>query len=247
VFALTLAKEMLAEYTGTPFHPILRSALEKIQERLPARVQLEVGDVEAAIEFGRMPMLPFSKKMFLDLHRACEKRLQTQIEYKSASKGELTDRSVNPCKLLAHQNSWYLVAYCNLRKDLRLFALHRIQEYAVGATTFESVDKEVLDGWLKSPLFLEHQDQPVDVVIKFGPRSTRYVKEKVWHPTQQLSEHEDGSSTLAFTTSSIDEVKRWVLTYADDAEVISPASLRSAIASALRSAASKYSGCKSID
>jgi len=105
VFALTVAKEVLAEYTGTPFHPILRSALEKIQEQLPARVQLEVGDVEAAVEFGRMPMLPFSKKMFLDLHRACEKRLQTQIEYKSASKGELTDRSVNPCKLLAHQNS----------------------------------------------------------------------------------------------------------------------------------------------
>jgi predicted DNA-binding transcriptional regulator YafY len=90
VLALTLAKEMLAEYTGTPFHPILRSALEKIQERLPARVQLEVGDVEAAVEFGRMPMLPFSKKVFLDLHKACEKRLQVQLEYRSASKGELT-------------------------------------------------------------------------------------------------------------------------------------------------------------
>jgi predicted DNA-binding transcriptional regulator YafY len=189
-----------------------------------------VGDVEAAVEFGRMPMLPFSKKMFLDLHRACEKRLQTQIEYKSASKGELTDRSVNPCKLLAHQNSWYLVAYCNLRKDFRLFALHRIQQYAVGATTFEPVAQETLDSWLKSPLFIEHQDQSVDVVIKFGPRATRYVREKVWHPTQKLDEREDGTSTLAFTTSSVDEVKRWVLTYGDDAEVVAPAELRASIA-----------------
>ena len=86
-----------------------------------------------------------------------------------------------------------------------------------------------------------HQEQAVDVVIKFGPRATRYVREKVWHPTQKLDEREDGTSTLSFTTSSVDEVKRWVLTYGDDAEVVAPAELRASIAAALRAAAGKYS------
>src|SRR5262249_18516860 len=42
VFALTLGKEMLSEYVGTSFEPILRSAIEKIMRRLPHRVQMDV-------------------------------------------------------------------------------------------------------------------------------------------------------------------------------------------------------------
>ena len=37
VFALTLGKELLSIYTGTSFEVTLRSALEKISERLPEK------------------------------------------------------------------------------------------------------------------------------------------------------------------------------------------------------------------
>ena len=122
-------------------------------------MRVEVGDVDAAVEFGRMPAMPFSKKMFMDLHRACDKRLRVKLQYLSAYKGELTSRTVDPYRLLSHQNSWYLVAHCNLRHDLRLFALHRIHQHEVTEETFEPMDKDKLESWLKSPLFIEHQEQ----------------------------------------------------------------------------------------
>jgi predicted DNA-binding transcriptional regulator YafY len=240
VFALTLAKEMLSEYTGTPFQAILQDALEKIQQRLPEKVLVEVGDVEGAVFFGRVPAIPFSRKMFLDLYHACANNEKVKIEYFSAYKGEFTTRTVDPYRVLAHQNTWYLVAFCNLRQDLRLFALHRIQHHELIGDKFEPMDNAKLDDWLKSPLFIEHQEQEFTVSIKFEPRAARYVKEKIWHPSQDVVDHKDGSCTLTFTTAGIDEVKRWLLAYGPEAEVLGPPSLRSSVASDLKRAAEKY-------
>lgn len=226
VFALTMAKDLLVQYTGTPFEPILQDALEKIQKRLPEKVQVNMDDVAAAVEFGHMPAPQFSRKMFMDLHTACETHHQVQLDYLSAYKNEYTTRVVNPHKLLAHQNSWYLVAYCNLRNDLRLFALHRIKNYEPKEETFVPVDLEKLDGWLKSPLFIEHRDTEAKVAIRFNSNATTYVKERNWHPSQTIVDHEDGSCTLSFNATSMDEVKRWVLTYGADAEVLEPETLR---------------------
>ena len=177
----------------------------------------------------------------MDLHRACDKRLRVKLEYLSAYKGELTIRTVDPHRLLSSQNAWYLVAYCNLRQDLRLFALHRIQHHDLTEETFEPVDKDKLESWLASPLFIEHQEQEIDVSIKFEPRAARYIREKIWHPSQQVTDHADGACTLSFKAPGIDEVKRWVLTYGGDAEVLAPPPLRSAVASELSRAVGKYS------
>ena len=246
VFALTLAKEMLSEYTGTPFQAILQDALEKIQQRLPEKVLIEVGDVEGAVFSGRVPASPFSKKMFLDLYHACANNQKVKIDYFSAYKGELTTRVVDPYRVLAHQNTWYVVAYCNLRQDLRLFALHRIQHHELLEETFQPMDSTKLEDWLKSPLFIEHQEHAVDISIKFEPRAARYVKEKIWHPSQEIVCHDDGSCTLTFTTAGTDEVKRWLLAYGPEAEVLGPPSLRSAIAADLKRAAGKYRDLDSV-
>jgi predicted DNA-binding transcriptional regulator YafY len=240
VFALTVAKEMLSEYVGTPFHPILEGAIEKIQQRLPEKVRVDVGDVEAAIHFGGKSASPFSRKMFMDLHRACEKHLCAEIEYLSAYKDELTKRTVEPYKLLAHENTWYLVAFCKLRKDLRHFALHRIKDYSITNDGFVPTDAETLEKWLASAFLISHQHEPVDVSIKFDAHAARYIKEKIWHPTQTIANESDGSCTLSMKCTDLDEVKRWILTYGAEAEVLSPEPLRTAVKQELTKALAKY-------
>jgi predicted DNA-binding transcriptional regulator YafY len=127
-----------------------------------------------------------------------------------------------------------------MRQDLRLFALHRIQQYELTQESFQPMDQENLESWLKSPLFIEHKEQEEHVSIKFAPRAARYIKEKIWHPTQALKDHEDGSCTLSFTTAGLDEVRRWVLGYGADAVVVEPPTLRSAIVDELKLSLNKY-------
>jgi predicted DNA-binding transcriptional regulator YafY len=66
----------------------------------------------------------------------------------------------------------------------------------------------------------------VDVIIRFAPQAARYIREKRWHDTQEIQEKEDGGLVLKFQTSGLGEVKRWVLQYGGDAEVIAPENLR---------------------
>ena len=56
---------------------------------------------------------------------------------------------------------------------------------------------------------------------KFEPHAALH-KEKFWHPSQQVTDHADGSCTLSFKATGIDEVKRWVLTYGGTREVAPP-------------------------
>jgi predicted DNA-binding transcriptional regulator YafY len=229
VFALTLGKEMLSEYTGTSFEPILRAALEKIYERLPNWVAVDLDDLKSMVKFNAGPVIGISRKTFLDLNAACEKHSPAALDYYSPKKDEITQRIVEPHRLMENRGTWYLVAYCRMRQALRLFALHRIRSYKLLDETFTPTSDEQIDEWLGSAFMLEHGDREYRVKIHFNAQAARYIGERQWHPSQELQAHNDGSCTLSLTTQSLDEMKRWVLTYGAQAEVIEPKELREMI------------------
>lgn len=241
VFALTLGKEMLSQYTGTSFESILRSALEKIYERLPEKVKVDVDDLRCMVKFSAGSVIQVSRKLVLDIYHACERTCSMDIQYFTAHRGELTERRINPYTLLENRGAWYVVAYCHWRKDVRLFALHRIRNHVVCVESFVPPESSAVEDFLQSAFFLEHTEQEHRVSVKFQPHTARYIRERVWHKSQELIEHEDGSCTLSFTTPSLDEAKRWVLMYGPDAEVLEPASFREAVAADLALALSAYS------
>ena len=121
-----------------------------------------------------------------------------------------------------------------------MFAMHRIEQYQILPDTFEPMDQERLDQWLQSPLFIEHQQPSVDVSVHFDPRAARYIKEKTWHESQRLENHDDGSCTLTFPTCGLDEVRRWILTFGPEAQVLQPEELKQLIISDLKSALARY-------
>jgi predicted DNA-binding transcriptional regulator YafY len=240
IFALTIGKDMLSSYTGTSFEPILKAALEKIYARLPEKVEINIEDLRSMIRFKPVALVPVERKMFLDLNRACEKNLPIQITYYSPSSNETTDRKVDPYRLVEHRCTWYVVAWCHLRRAMRMFALHRIGGYRLVDARFTPLGDEEVDTWLNSAFLIEHGDAGIAVKIRFNQKASRYIRERQWHSTQVLTEHPDGSCTLAFTTQSLDEVQRWVLGYGEEAEVTEPEELRRSMKAALNKAVAYY-------
>jgi predicted DNA-binding transcriptional regulator YafY len=241
VFALTLGKEMLSQYTGTGFEPVLTSAIEKIVERLPDKIRMDVSDLKSAVMFDPVGVVPISRKMFCEMNAACEKHRCVDLKYYAASRDEVTERRVDPYKLLEHRDTWYLLAYCHTRKALRLFALHRVKEYTVTEEGFVPSEDIKADDWLELAFLLEHKDEEQRVKVHFGPVAARYIRERKWHSQQVLTEYPDGSCTLEFPSRSIDEAKRWVLAYGAEAEVLEPETVRNAVKEELKSAFDRYS------
>ena len=50
-----------------------------------------------------------------------------QFQYVS-SNGELTERKIDPLKLIYKRHDWYLYGFCHLREDFRLFKITRMAQ-----------------------------------------------------------------------------------------------------------------------
>lgn len=68
------------------------------------------------------------------------------------------------------------------------------------------------------------------------------MRERRWHPSQEIVELGDGSIDLLLTVSSLDAVRSWVLQYGVDAEVIEPGVLRDMVMNESLAIAGMYGG-----
>lgn len=240
LFALTLGKELLSLYVGTSFESTLRSALQKVCERLPDKVRIEPDEVRSIVHFRANATEPVSGRLFFDFRKACDEQLQLEIVYFAASTGTTTTRVVDPQMVMHHSGAWYLIAFCNMRKALRLFALHRVQEYKLLNTPAKQLPREEIDGWIDSAFQLEHGEKTFTVRVKFAPHAARYVRERMWHAHQSLSDAEDGSCILTVPASSQEEIMRWLAPYGADATILEPQSLREAMVNSLQMQLKNY-------
>ncbi len=69
----------------------------------------------------------------------------------------------------------------------------------------------------------------VPVKVIFSRSVARYIRDRLWHSSQKFRELADGRLEMNLRVADTLEVRRWVLGYGPDAEVIEPASIRQAL------------------
>ena len=240
IFALTLGKELLSQYTGTVFEPILKNGINKIIQRLPEYVTLNINDLKSIVNFNPGAMVSLSRKLFLDIYKSSCSNQQMEITYYAPSTNESTTRIIDPYRVLDYRGTWYLVAFCNLRKALRLFALHRIKEHNILNLVFKPIYKSKLEPWLEEAFQLEHSEKEFKFKIEFLPEAAKYIIERQWHKSQVLTQKSNGSCILEFTASSVEEIKRWILSYGSLARVLEPIELITLIQTELNNMTLNY-------
>ena len=62
--------------------------------------------------------------------------------------------------------------------------------------------------------------------LKFSPYQARWIRERQWHKTQKLTELDEGGVIMEMDVQGLDEVKRWVMQYGTEVEVLGPEELR---------------------
>lgn len=74
----------------------------------------------------------------------------------------------------------------------------------------------------------------------FDALAAGYVRERQWHPSQKLSDLSGGGLDLRVTLVSFVELERFVLAWAERAQVIAPPELRNRLEGRLRAALKAY-------
>ena len=123
------------------------------------------------------------------------------------------------------RNNPYVTGFCHLRQEIRWFRVDRIQSIAELEETFEIDPTFDRDAHFESAFQHEVGGLPQKIEIWFDVATAPYIRERRWHPTQEIHESPDGSLTLSFIARGLNEVKRWILFYGGGAKVIAPVEL----------------------
>lgn len=231
LLAVFLAGQTLQQVQGTPYAVDLQRAIQKITELLPDEISVHWDTIEQAHSFRQSVTSLQDVDTFRRLADAVLHRRQLRVRYWTASRDAESERTIDPWHLACIDGSWYLVAYCHQRQARRMFAPGRIRELTETGETFHVPDDfriaDFFDGTFK---VVQDSSQPLQTVrLRFRPAAAKYVREKVWHLSQQLHVEDDGGAVVQLQLRSLIEVRRWVLSWGSDCEVLAPDELRTDI------------------
>jgi predicted DNA-binding transcriptional regulator YafY len=159
------------------------------------------------------------------------------MDYHSFSSNRDKSYTVEPLRLVFAQGGLYLVAFVPEYDQLRTFSVDRILKLSSTEDRFEP--RELSEDAFAHSLGV-HQGAPQRIEIAFEPRMARYVKERVWHPSQEVIEQPDGGVILALNVSNDWALRSWILGFGPLARVIAPTELANDILQELERTRSQY-------
>lgn len=150
-----------------------------------------------------------------------------RIEYYSPHNDESTIRDVLPIHLLHYMGSWHLIAHCTLRDELRYFTLSRIRSIRASDADL-SIGPAIasVKEYIRQNFGIMASPETREVCLHFSEDIAPWVAEQVWHPAQKADHRPDGTLCLTLPVADLREIRREVLKYGSQVEVISPEALR---------------------
>ena len=223
--ALYFSRTLVEALAGTPFERDVRSAFDKLSgaltpgmkgfmDRMPLVMQ-------AKAEPGAQAAAPRTREVAILLDATMQHRRVT-MRYHSFSSNREKTYAFEPYRLLFGQGGLYVIGMVPEYGQLRTFAVDRIEQISLTEDRFEPL--ELPDDAFAHSLGV-NQGTPERIELLFAPKIARYVRERVWHPSQQLADASDGSLRLTLDVVNDWALKSWILGFGGLARVVAPASL----------------------
>jgi predicted DNA-binding transcriptional regulator YafY len=240
--ALFLAERVLRQYQNTPYAPDLARAFHKLTTALDEPVTVDLSDLDAACSFRTTLASGPDPALFLALTSARRRRQRVRLRYYSASRDVESEREVDPYHLACVDGHWYLIGLCHVRNEMRMFALGRIRALDEVEATFEPPADFRIKDYLAGAFAVLRgaEGESHRVRLRFTGESVRYVRERVWHPTQTIESDGENALVLTLDLGHLREVERWALSWGGDCEDLAPEALRQRVAGEFARAAARY-------
>ncbi len=247
LIALSLSRDLLYPLAGTPFWIGIESFWSKLREQLPEAVWGHYEKYRQALFVRGMPAKSYRQQhgILETLHRCIQEHRVAEIEYQPIGK-DASRREIEPYAVVFYQSSLYIIAAA---AELPADDLDRIRHWKLD----RFVKANALDRWFKPPEDFDleaHLGQSLgifapagraqDFRIYISARAAPWVLEDPWHPDQIVERLPDGDVILIVRAAHELEIIPRVLSLGNEAEVLSPASCRQAVAEMIRQMGQRY-------
>jgi predicted DNA-binding transcriptional regulator YafY len=240
--ALYLARQSARAWKETS----LGKALDRLWHRLSATDgQAALVPVESApwITTREWTGIDYAthRQILLTLERATRTRAAVDVRYRALSTGKTTSRIIEPGELYWDPalETMYLIAWCRLRQDVRVFAVHRFLAVILTDEICPPRPQTRSRAALHKAFRVWRSEHATKIRVWFTREVAAEIRERQWLAEQKLEEAQ-GGVVLSAEVAGLAEVERWVLSYGPDAKVLAPVELASSVSRKLREGAARY-------
>jgi proteasome accessory factor B len=240
VLALFVAQRALEAYRGTPFEKPLEGAFAKLAQVLDDGISVDLGSVAGALSFHHTGNAVTDLEIFQKVTTGLLESRELTFSYKTLKGKRPEQRRVRPYHLACIDGQWYLFAHDKTRDDIRTFVLGRIQSVPETGEPFEKPADFSLSERLMGSFGVFSGEGSHRVRLAFDEFAAQLVRERTWHPSQEIRELEDGRIELSLQLDSLEEIERWVLSWGGHAKVLAPRSLQQRVRAVLHDLQDAY-------
>jgi proteasome accessory factor C len=230
--ALIVALRMLAQVPGSPDVPDgpSRTAVE----RALAKIESAAGDAAAGLPVAvRLP--GGGSERVAQLQRAVQRQRALRLTYYTATRDELTERVVDPMRVLLVGGFAYLEAWCRRAEAVRMFRADRIDSCTeLDEPARPPADARPAD--VRDGVFTPSPDLPL-VTLRIG-RWARWITE--YYRCEEVVEESPDHWLVSLRASDLAWARRLVLGLGTEVQVVSPPELLDAVRQEARAALAAY-------
>lgn len=181
-----------------------------------------------AFQTGYIDYTP-SSGIICTLVEAMESKRTCKLTYQAIMEKKPKTYYVNPLKIFSHKDTVYLHAQWmpTLEGPFEeadfdpLLAIHRMKKLEMTDRIYSWPKNYDFDKIFNKHFGLMKQDE-FEIKIEFSGWAARYVSERIWSTDQKIEKILKNKILIAFTASSEMELIRWILSFGEEAKLISP-------------------------
>jgi len=241
LLALLISRKLITEASAGSLADELGSVSKRLSSLLAANLPGRARP-EDAFSFRWKNISPTDPLTFKVVTSALLHGKLLTFCYYSPTASNCTMRTVEPHHMVNYMGNWHLIAFCQLRNDWRDFVLGRMSLCNVEGTAFQIREKEEWQPFLQNTFGIFQNRQSFNVVLRFSPERSRWIKGEIWHERQTEVVLDDGSLVRTIPASHEGEIMMEILKHGSQVEVLEPEWLKEKVFNEINDAVKKYLG-----
>jgi predicted DNA-binding transcriptional regulator YafY len=227
---------ILGEAPGLNIGPGARPTTEKLaatSRDTAQRILAEASQLVAVLDL-KLADHARHQEIIRSIQWALLQRKQVIGRYQSPYKANAVSLRLHPYRLCLVKQAWYLIGRPADRDAPQTYRVTRFTSLRMMDLDADVPADFDLKAYFGNAWGVYRGGTSYCVEVAFTHDAAPLVTETIWHHSQEVRRHKDGTATLTFQVDGLEEILWWVLGWSGRVRVINPPELREMVLEQLR-------------
>lgn len=232
--AIRFASNTLMQFREVGLFKQFGFAINKIFDRVHISNNPTDDSVENFVQFETVNDTAGGNEMLPDFLKAIKEKIVVTFLYTSFVSEKTKPRKVLPLLLKEYRNRWYLICFSLDKNKVMTFGLDRLEYLELTEENYYRPIDFNPDHYFKNSIGITaNESEPDKVVFKIDRVGSKYIVSQPLHASQKLIKEGTNRNTFSLKVIVSEELKRTILSYGAQIEVVKPKTLRDEIQNAV--------------